>query len=172
MELRPKHERFVLEYLKDLNATQAAIRAGYSRKTAGVQGHDLLKNPKIAAAIAEKNAEKCEKAGLTAELVRETLARALRFDPSDTVDAEGNALMVNKIPDHARLALAGHERKPIFHEGVPVGETVAVKYPDKLSAAMGAAKLLGMLVDKVESKADVTVRIEIGGIVRESEDDG
>ena len=54
--MTPKQERFVQQYLIDLNATQAAIRAGYSKKTAGSQGHDLLKNPEIAAAI--KKAQK------------------------------------------------------------------------------------------------------------------
>jgi phage terminase small subunit len=51
--LRPKQTRFVAEYLVDLNATRAAIRAGYSPKTAGVIGHENLRKPKIAEAGAD-----------------------------------------------------------------------------------------------------------------------
>ncbi len=47
MALNDKQRRFVGEYLIDLNATQAAIRAGYSEKTAGQQAFDLLKKPEI-----------------------------------------------------------------------------------------------------------------------------
>ena len=54
MKLTAKQERFVQEYLIDLNATQAAIRAGYSRKTAGVIGVENLKKPYIREAIEEK----------------------------------------------------------------------------------------------------------------------
>ena len=56
MDLTPKQEAFVQEYLIDLNATQAAIRAGYSEKTANEQGSRLLANVKIAKAIAEAKA--------------------------------------------------------------------------------------------------------------------
>ena len=52
MALTAKQERFVAEYLIDLNATQAAIRAGYSEKTADQYGHQLLKKTSVAAAIA------------------------------------------------------------------------------------------------------------------------
>ena len=51
MALTAKQERFVAEYMVDLNATQAAIRAGYSEKTAGATGHENLKKPEIAKAI-------------------------------------------------------------------------------------------------------------------------
>ena len=57
MSLNDRQTRFVQEYCKDFNATQAAIRAGYSEKTAGSQGHDLLKNPEIEEAIEERKIE-------------------------------------------------------------------------------------------------------------------
>ena len=53
MSLNAKQQRFVEEYILDLNATQAAIRAGYSPKTAEVTGCKLLRNAKVAAAIQE-----------------------------------------------------------------------------------------------------------------------
>lgn len=54
--MTPKQERFVAEYLIDLNATQAAIRAGYSEKTAYSIGHELLKKPEVASLVAQSNA--------------------------------------------------------------------------------------------------------------------
>ncbi|MBK9446194.1 MAG: terminase small subunit [Betaproteobacteria bacterium] len=60
--LNPKQRQFIAEYLIDFNATQAAIRAGYSKKTAGSQGFDLLKKPEIAAAVAKGQAKQLDKA--------------------------------------------------------------------------------------------------------------
>lgn len=67
--MTPKQQRFVEEYLIDLNATQAAIRAGYSRKTARQIGDENLSKPDIAAAIADRLKARSEKTGLDAEWV-------------------------------------------------------------------------------------------------------
>ncbi len=61
-KLTAKQERFVAEYLIDLNATQAAIRAGYAEKGASVEGTRLLANAKVAAAVAAAKAERCKTA--------------------------------------------------------------------------------------------------------------
>lgn len=71
--LTPKQERFVAEYLIDLNATQAAIRAGYSAKTAQEQGSRLLSNAMVGAAIAEGAGKRLHKAEITAQDVLEGL---------------------------------------------------------------------------------------------------
>lgn len=68
-ELKPKQQRFVDEYLIDLNATQAAIRAGYSPKTARQQGQRLLTNVVIAAAVEEAKQERSEAIKIDAEWV-------------------------------------------------------------------------------------------------------
>jgi len=57
MPLTPKQHRFVAEYLVDLNASQAALRAGYSARTAPQQGSRLLKNAQVQAAIAAQQAQ-------------------------------------------------------------------------------------------------------------------
>ena len=71
--LNAKQQRFVLEYLKDLNATQAAIRAGYSKNTANEQGSRLLRNVSIKQAIAKKSAVVAEKQEISVEWVLEKL---------------------------------------------------------------------------------------------------
>lgn len=73
--LPPKHARFVAEYAKDLNATQAAIRAGYSVKTAASQGARLLTNAKIQAAVAALNAKALAKAEVTVERIVSEFSR-------------------------------------------------------------------------------------------------
>lgn len=80
--LRDQQEAFCQEYLADLNATQAAIRAGYKQKTAHQQGHALLRNPKVAARIAQMKAERAERAKLTADDVLNRIAAVLQADPA------------------------------------------------------------------------------------------
>ena len=67
--LNKRQRRFVAEYLIDLNATQAAIRAGYSKHTAGSQGFDLLRKPEIQAAVGMKTQKQIEKVDISAEYV-------------------------------------------------------------------------------------------------------
>lgn len=72
-KLTRKQHAFVLEYLKDRNATQACIRAGYSAKTAKVIGSENLTKPDIAAAIAEYDLQLAEEAGVTVQYVLDGL---------------------------------------------------------------------------------------------------
>ena len=69
MSLPPKQEAFVSEYLVDLNATQAAIRAGYAEKSASVEGSRLLVNTKVAAAVAAAQAKRSERTEITQDYV-------------------------------------------------------------------------------------------------------
>jgi phage terminase small subunit len=71
--LTAKQAQFVAEYLIDLNATQAAIRVGYSEKTANIQGPRLLSNVSIAAAISEATKKRIRAAEITAQDVLEGL---------------------------------------------------------------------------------------------------
>jgi phage terminase small subunit len=85
-ELTPKQSRFIEEYLVDLNATQAAIRAGYSHKTAYSIGQENLKKPEIARVIEEAQAERSEKTSITAEWVLDNLKNvAVRCQQAEPV---------------------------------------------------------------------------------------
>lgn len=92
--LPPRQQRFVEEYLLDLNATQAAIRAGYSAKTADVQGSRLLGNAKVAAAIQAAKSARSARTAITQDWVlerlRENVERAMTADA--VRDSEGNAI--------------------------------------------------------------------------------
>ena len=74
-KLTAKQQRFIEEYLIDLNATQAAIRAGYSVKTANEQGSQLLAKLSIQQAIAEKMAERSKRTGVNQDRVVLELAK-------------------------------------------------------------------------------------------------
>jgi hypothetical protein len=79
-KLTPKQRAFVREYLVDCNATRAAIRAGYSRKTAGQKGHSMLKKVEIREAVERGQAEAAERAQITASQIASELADIAR-DP-------------------------------------------------------------------------------------------
>lgn len=93
-ELTDKQQRFCDEYLIDLNATQAAIRAGYSEKTAKEQGARLLTNANILAYVQEKQSIISEKLDLSHEWVllrfKEISDRCMQAEPITTRDDEGN----------------------------------------------------------------------------------
>ena len=89
MRLTAKQQRFIEEYPVDLNATQAAIRAGYSRRTAFVIGYENLKKPHIKAPIQKKLAELSRNAGITAERVLNELAAVAFGNIYDLIDYDG-----------------------------------------------------------------------------------
>lgn len=97
--LTPKQAQFVAEYLKDHNATQAAIRAGYAKGSAEVQGCRLLRNVRIRAAVDKDLRRSASKAGLTLEshlrdllALREKAARKGQFSAAISAEvARGKA---------------------------------------------------------------------------------
>lgn len=99
MTLTAKQGRFVQEYLIDLNATQAAIRAGYSEKGATVRGAELLANRKVASAIATAFAKRAERVEVTQDYVlasiMDTVEKAKKDGPdySPTIVLKGAELL-------------------------------------------------------------------------------
>lgn len=89
-KLTPKQELFIHEYLIDFNATQAAIRAGYSEKTAYSTGSANLKNPEILSRVKEAQAERVERLCINADWVLLRLAqvvdKALQAEPVEKWD--------------------------------------------------------------------------------------
>lgn len=94
--LTPKQQRFVEEYLIDLNATQSAIRAGYSEKTAAVIGAENLIKPNIAKAIQEAQNKLSERTGITQEYVLSNIQKVVeRCMQQEAVQArDGSPLLV------------------------------------------------------------------------------
>lgn len=87
MALTPKQERFVAEYLVDLNATAASIRAGYKEKTAAQMGYKLLQTPKVQAAIQEAQADLAKRTEITQEYVLKKLKEIADKEAGDYQDS-------------------------------------------------------------------------------------
>jgi len=83
--LNQRQVAFINEYLIDLNATQAAIRAGYSEKTAGQIGHELLKKPEITEALAESRKKLAERAEISQDLVLKRWLEIANANPNDLI---------------------------------------------------------------------------------------
>nr|VFJ63908.1 MAG: phage terminase small subunit [Candidatus Kentron sp. DK] len=107
MALSSLQERFAHEYVIDFNATQAAIRAGYSKKTACSQGNRLLRNVEIAALIGKLREKQFEHLGATRERVIEELARVAFSDLRRLFDGNGKIKPIHSIEPEAAAALAG-----------------------------------------------------------------
>lgn len=115
MALTPKQEAFVREYLIDLNATQAAIRAGYSAKTAYSQGERLLRNVEVSTALSEAKTARSDKAGIDAEWVLTRLVSEATADLADLYDEAGNLKIIHDWPMVFRTGLvAGVEVEELF----------------------------------------------------------
>ena len=106
-KLTDKQQRFVDEYLKDLNATQAAIRAGYSERTAQEQSSRLLSNVMVREAIAAGKVERAEQVKIDANYVLYRLVEIDQMDVLDILDDEGNMLPVSQWPKVWRTTLSG-----------------------------------------------------------------
>jgi len=86
MALTPKQQRFVAEYLIDLNATQAAIRSGYSANRADAMGHENLRKPEIAAAVKEQQLARQSRTEIDQDRIVRELVNILEADPNELVE--------------------------------------------------------------------------------------
>mgnify|MGYP003745358937 CR=1 FL=1 len=143
MGLSAKQQRFVDEYLVDLNATQAAIRAGYSEKTAGAQGFDLLKKPEIEAAIAEAMKRRSKRTDVTQDRVVKELAAMAFYDPADLASTPVNSPKdIANLPEDVRRSIVGWSWDKFGN--------FVLKLSPKTPSLDLLARHLGMLRDKVE----------------------
>lgn len=145
--LTAKQRRFVVEYSKDENATQAAIRAGYSEGGAAQTGHHLLRNPKIQEALREGVMAGLDASELDIEDIMRVVAAVITFDPATILDDNGETLPISQWPEQARMACAGFEIKELFDwedkKRIRVGQTVKPKWYDRLEGIDKLARLLG-----------------------------
>lgn len=143
--LTPKQQRFIAEYLIDLNATQAAVRAGYSAKTAKVIGCQLL--TKLNPLIEAKRAAAIEKADINAAKVLRRLDEAVDAKISDIYTDKGELKPVHDWPDVWQRMCVGME--PIFKRSTD-GENDSwdqAGFKVKFERGNKAIELLGRHVD-------------------------
>lgn len=146
-KLTEKQQRFVDEYLIDLNATQAAIRAGYSAKTADVQGSRMLGNVKVQQAIAEAMAKRSKRTGVNQDRVVLELAKIAFVKMTDIVDSEGRIRSNATDDDLSCIESIKYKESDNEYGGSVERE---VKISSKLKALELLGKHLGMWNDKLD----------------------
>ena len=137
-KLKAQQERFINEYLIDMNATQAAIRAGYSAKSAYSQGQRLLKKDEVDKAIQSKLKSINKATIATAEEVLEYLSKAMRGEIQEeciVVEGQGNG----------------------FSEAVKRNKTISPR--DRKKAGELLSKRYGLLVENHNINAELAVQI-------------
>lgn len=155
--LTDKQARFVDEYLVDLNATQAAIRAGYSAKTAQEQGSRLLSNVKVQNAIRERQEVLKMKTEVTQEWVVERYRRIVEgCDKRLFFNDDGSVKPPSEWSAEMGLAVAAFEVQELGDEGLAVSVS-KLRFQDARAALDSLARHLGMFEEKVKLDVDVSL---------------
>lgn len=143
-----KQKLFCEEYLIDLNATQAAIRAGYSPETAGAIGAENLKKPQIQKAIARAMADRSRRTGVNADRVVMELAKIAFVNAANVIDADDATLRTNATQED--LAAVQSVKVKTFGED---GVEREIKLADKIKALELLGRHLGMFNDRLRLDA-------------------
>lgn len=138
--LTPKQERFINEYVKVPNATQAAIKAGYSKKTASVQGARLLANVKVSEEVKKRLGELKSESIADANEILEYFTRVMRREEKEEV-----VVTLKEEKSDWVLGEDGHYRKDtVKKERCKVVE-IRAKLSDANTAAIQLAKRYGLI---------------------------
>lgn len=157
-----KQERFIEEYLIDLNATQAAIRAGYSPDTAEQIGYQLLQKTSVSNAIAKAMAERSRRTGVSADRVILELARIGFAKITDVIDPKTATIKEDALEDDL-ACIQSVKIKP--NEW---GTEREVRLCDKKAALELLGKHLGIFKDKLELDGDMELNINIDYVGEDS----
>lgn len=159
-ELNPKQKQFVAEYLIDLNGKQAAIRAGYSPKTAEAQASRLLSHVKVAEAVAKAKATRAQRNEITADRVLQEMARIAFSDMRRFTTWGPDGV---KLRDYEDLtdeeAAAVSEVSQTITEA---GGSIKFKLHDKRAALVDLGKHIGLFTEKLD--VSTSVRFLIDGL--------
>ena len=169
--LSPKQKRFVAEYLIDLNATQASIRAGYSLRRAAQNGYELLRKGPVAQAVAARQAELADRIGVTVERIVTELARIGFSDIRDVVqwrtvpavsDAEDggtNARAIYVVEVKSADELTPQAAAAIAELSLQPSGAFRIRLHDKRAALVELGKHLGIFRDRGARTGSLTVEI-------------
>ena len=135
MSFTPKQQLFVAEYLVDLNATQAAVRAGYSKKTAYSVGHENLKKPEVAAAIQEAMEVRSQRTEIAQDWILEQLKlvyeASIEARPVYDKNGKEKGFSFNPAAANRALELLG-KHQGMFTDNLNLGGSVGLRWEDAL----------------------------------------
>ena len=160
MALTDKQEMFCREYLIDLNATRAAIRAGYSEKTANRTASENLSKPDIQSRIAELKAQRNDLVGINATYV---LNRLVEIDQMDVLDILTSFLMLRPPPRSTIFpytTLSGLDVIEMAAEGNTTTLLKKIKWPDKVKNL----ELIGKHIDVQAFREQVKTELVVESI--------
>jgi phage terminase small subunit len=144
--MTPKQERFVEEYLVDLNATQAAVRAGYSARTAREIGRENLDKPDIQAALQTAFAARSQRVEIDQDWVIRRLARIADLDLRKLFTDDGTLRPIQELPEDVAGAISSVD----VIKRKDDAEEYRVRLPDRIRALDLLGRHLGMFRDRVE----------------------
>lgn len=172
--LNDKQEMFCKEYLIDLNATQSAIRAGYSHKTAGAIAEKLLKKAEIQKRIDELKIKRADKVEVSSENVLRELIKIANADPRDVFNDDGSVKLPKEWPDAIAFCVSSIEVEELFElqpkesgrgmEKVQVGWTKKVKFWDKTKCLDMLARHLKLFEGDDKNRGPSVIFIDKEGI--------
>lgn len=168
MALTPKQERFVQEYLVDLNATAAAKRAGYSGKTAEQVGYQLLQKTSVSEAIQKAMLDREQRTEITQDMVLRETAKLAFFNIRKMFDKNGKPLDISELDADTAAALVGLDVQDVTdNDGDYVGFVKKYKMADKLKALELLGKHLGTWEPKDDGPKEETVEDDLSRSLRE-----
>lgn len=173
MSINRKQQRFVEEYLIDLNATQAAIRAGYSAKWAASNIDKILKNTGIQLAIADAQKKRSERTEITQDRVLTELAKigfadirkSVKWGPNlGIVETDDGMLMTNGVllVDSESI---DDDTAASISEISQTAQGIKIKLHDKRAALVDIGRHLGMFNDKLQLQGDRDKPIQVNATV-------
>lgn len=156
MALNDKQARFVAEYLKDMNATAAYKRAGYTAKgnAAEVNAARLLRNAQVQSEVAKRTQKLMGKLEISAERVLRERARLAFLDPRKLVDANGKPLGVHELDEDTAAAVAGFETER--------GRITKLKLASKDASLTALEKHLGLYKDDAGNGSPLHIHLHLG----------
>lgn len=173
MSLEPRQQRFCEEYLIDLNATQAAIRAGYSEDSAASIGSENLTKPEITAEVDRLKEIRSIRTEITADKVLTETYLLASSDIQEAFDETGALKPIREIPARIRKAIASIEVEKLFEytgtgkdrEKEHVGYTQKIKLWDKVKTLELLGKHLELFKDRVEHSGTLTLEQMVAGAI-------
>ena len=163
-----KQKLFIEEYLIDLNATQAAIRAGYSPESAKEIGCENLTKPNIRACIDKAMAERSKRTGVNADRVVIELAKIAFVNANEVIDPETATIREDALPEDT-AAIQSVKVKTFGEDGLER----EIKMADKLKALELLGKHLGMFTDRVKVSGSLeSEQTKLDDLIRQMRGDG
>jgi len=160
MDLNERQKKFCREYIVDLNGKQAAIRAGYSAKTAEVKGSQLLSLVKVKVYIEELMEKRGERTKVTADMVISELSKVAFHDIRKFYNDDGTLKGITDLDDDSASILSSFKTRKENKGDSDYDIIEEYKRQDKMKALELLGKHFGIFTDKIDVDMNGSIKIE------------